>query len=248
MEENRKENGKDISMFVKNLENVQGDERDIIIFSIGYAQNEFGRVVANFGPLSLEGGENRLNVAITRAKEKIYVVTSIEPEELNVDSTKNQGPKIFKNYLRYVRAVSSGNALETKIILDQMNTQPELSVKADTLGLIEKDLKSELENLGYKVETNLGNTNYKISVAIYDKQLDRYLLGLECDYNAYLSSPSILERDVFRPAFLKSRGWNIMRIWSRDYYLHKAKVISSIVKEIEKAKVNYQKKSNKTKK
>ena len=248
MEENRKENGEDISMFVKNLENVQGDERDIIIFSIGYAQNEFGRVVANFGPLSLEGGENRLNVAITRAKEKIYVVTSIEPEELNVDSTKNQGPKIFKNYLRYVRAVSSGNALETKIILDQMNTQPELSVKADTLGLIEKDLKSELENLGYKVETNLGNTNYKISVAIYDKQLDRYLLGLECDYNAYLSSPSILERDVFRPAFLKSRGWNIMRIWSRDYYLHKAKVISSIVKEIEKAKVNYQKKSNKTKK
>ena len=245
-EENRKENGEDISMFVKNLENVQGDERDIIIFSIGYAQNELGRVVANFGPLSLEGGENRLNVAITRAKEKIYVVTSIEPEELNVDATKNMGPKIFKNYLRYVRAVSSGDSLETGIILNQANIQPELQQKPNELGTIEQDLKSELERLGYKVQTNLGNTNYKISVAVYDKQLDRYLLGLECDYNAYKSSPSVLERDVFRPAFLKSRGWNIMRIWSRDYYMHKSKVISSIVREIEKSKVTYQKKNTKT--
>ncbi len=246
-EENRKENGEDISMFVKNLENVQGDERDIIIFSIGYARNELGRVVANFGPLSLEGGENRLNVAITRAKEKIYVVTSIEPEELNVDSTKNMGPKIFKNYLRYVRAVSSGNSVETEIILNQARIQTEQKPKVE-LGNIEADLKAELERLGYKVETNLGNTNYKISVAVYDKQLDRYLLGIECDYSAFLSSPSVLERDVFRPAFLKSRGWNIMRVWSRDYYLHKTKVLNSIVKEIGKAKIAYQKKSNKAKK
>lgn len=244
-EQNRKENGEDISMFVKNLENVQGDERDIIIFSIGYAQNEFGRVMANFGPLSLEGGENRLNVAITRAKEKIYVVTSIEPEELNVDGTKNLGPKCFKNYLRYVRAVSSGNELETKIILDQVGISKELGLPQAKLGNMEQDIKVELEKLGYRVDTNLGNTDYKISVAVYDKQLDRYLLGLECDYSAYQSSPSILERDVFRPAYLKSRGWNIIRIWSRDYYLHKAKVINSIVKEIEKAKVMYQKKSTK---
>ena len=235
-EENRKENGEDISLFVKNLENVQGDERDIIIFSIGYAKNEMGRVVANFGPLSLDGGENRLNVAITRAKEKIYVVTSIEPEELNVDSTKNAGPKIFKNYLKYVRAVSNGNQLETKIILEQANTQPEILIKHENLSGIEEELKTELESLGYKVETNLGNTDYKISVAIYDKSLDRYLLGLECDYAAFESSPSVLERDVFRPSFLKSRGWNIMRIWSRDYWLHKSKVLGMIVKEIEKSK------------
>ncbi len=244
-EKNRKENGEDISMFIKNLENVQGDERDIIIFSIGYAQNEFGRVLVNFGPLSMEGGENRLNVAITRAKEKIYVITSIEPEELNVDNTKNVGPKIFKNYLKYVRAVSSGNSLETKIILEQLNKQPELGVRPEILGNIEKDIKVELERLGYKVETNLGNTDYKIGVAVYDKQLDRYLLGIECDYSAYMSSPSVLERDVFRPAFLQSRGWNLIRVWSRDYYMHKAKVINSIVKEIEKAKNKFQKKSKK---
>lgn len=98
-EQNRKENGEDISIFIKNLENVQGDERDIIIFSIGYARNEYGKVVAHFGPLSVEGGENRLNVAITRAKEKIYVVTSIEPEELAVEGTKMQGLKYLKAIL-----------------------------------------------------------------------------------------------------------------------------------------------------
>ncbi len=247
-EQNRKENGEDISLFVKNLENVQGDERDIIIFSIGYAKNEQGRVIANFGPLSLDGGENRLNVAITRAKEKIYVVTSIEPEELNVENSKNAGPKIFKNYLKYVRAVSNNRELETKIILEQANTQPELITKKEVLTGIEEELKQELEKLGYKVETKLGNTDYKISVAIYDKTLDKYLLGLECDYAAFESSPSVLERDVFRPSFLKSRGWNIIRIWSRDYWLHKSKVLSMIVKEIEKSKANIIKNSLKNKK
>ena len=235
-EQNRKENGEDISLFVKNLENVQGDERDIIIFSIGYAKNEQGRVIANFGPLSLDGGENRLNVAITRAKEKIYVVTSIEPEELNVESSKNAGPKIFKQYLKYARAVSNNRELETKIILEQANTQPEIVTKKENLTGIEEELKQEIEKLGYKVETKLGNTDYKISVAIYDKELDRFLLGLECDYAAFDSSPSVLERDVFRPSFLKSRGWSIMRIWSRDYWLHKSKVLATIVKEIEKSK------------
>lgn len=247
-EQNRKENGEDTSLFVKNLENVQGDERDIIIFSIGYAKNELGRVIANFGPLSLDGGENRLNVAITRAKEKIYVVTSIEPEELSVDSTKNAGPKIFKNYLKYVRAVSNGNELETKILLEQARVQPEVIVKQEKLTGIEEELKAELEKLGYKVETNLGNTDYKISVAVYDKKLDRYLLGIECDYSAYESSPSVMERDVFRPSFLKSRGWNIMRVWSRDYWLHKSKVLGSIVKEIEKSRAVIIKNNEKAKK
>ncbi len=80
-----------------------------IIFSIGYAQNEKGRVSVNFGSLSQDGGENRLNVAISRAKKKIYVVTSIEPEELSVDDSKNKGPKLFKKYLQYVKAVSENN-------------------------------------------------------------------------------------------------------------------------------------------
>ncbi len=238
LETNRKENGEDTSLFIKNLENVQGDERDIIIFSIGYAKNEYGRVVAQFGPLSVEGGENRLNVAITRAKEKIYVVTSIEPEELNVENSKNAGPKIFKSYLRYVRAVSNGNALEAQLILNSYDTQetPKLNtVNSD----FEGEIKKELEKLGYNVATNIGNTDYKISLAIYDKDLDRYLIGIECDYTAYQSSDSLIERDVYHPAFLKSRGWELLRVYSRDWWLHKGKVLAQITKIAERTRAKY---------
>lgn len=95
----RKENGEDVGLFVKNIENVQGDERDIIIFSIGYAENEQGKVIKNFGWLNQRGGENRLNVAISRAKIKIIIVTSISPSDLDVENCKNKGPKIFKEIL-----------------------------------------------------------------------------------------------------------------------------------------------------
>lgn len=259
-ETNRKENGEDTSLFVKNIENVQGDERDIIIFSIGYAENEFGRLIAHFGPLSMEGGENRLNVAITRAKKKIYVVTSIEPEELKVEGSKNLGPKIFKNYLKYVRAVSNGERLETKLILDSyVTTAIDNEMKASVFsGEIESQIASELKKLGYDVVTNIGNSTHKIGLGIYDKALDRYLVGIECDYNAYYSSISQIERDVLRPSFLQSRGWNIVRVWSRDWWLNKNKVISKITEIAEKEKANviasldetalskYQKKINKT--
>ena len=82
------------------------------------------------------------------------------------------------------------------------------------------------------METNLGNTDYKLSLAVYDKTKDRYLLGIECDYTAFKSSDSILERDVYRNKFLESRGWSIMRVWSRDWWMNKEKVINSIVKAI----------------
>ena len=98
----------DERLFVKNIENVQGDERDIIIFSIGYAKNEEGKVYNRFGSLNQKGGENRLNVAVTRAKEGIIVVSSIEPEDLNVANTSERGPKLLKSYLKYARAVSGG--------------------------------------------------------------------------------------------------------------------------------------------
>lgn len=240
-ERNRKENGEDTSIFIKNLENVQGDERDIIIFSIGYARNEYGKVVAHFGSLSVEGGENRLNVAITRAKEKIYVVTSIEPEELMVEGSKNAGPKIFKSYLKYVRAISNKKKKEAEFILDSFKPPKVNTSEIVIENQLEDAIKEELVKLGYDVETNLGNTDYKLSLAVYDKKLDRYLLGIECDYSAYKSSESILERDVYRTKFLQSRGWNIMRVWSRDWWHNKNKVISNIVKLISLSKKKLEK-------
>ena len=236
-EQNRRENGEDISMFVKNIENVQGDERDIIIFSIGYAKNEYGKIISHFGTLNQEGGENRLNVAITRAKKKVYVVTSIEPEQLHVEDTKNMGPKIFKKYLQYVRAVSSGNRREASGILETLSRGTGLPMPAvsATRASIADEIKRELEALGYTVEQNLGNSTYKLSLAIYDKESDKYLVGIECDDAAYRSSSSILERDVFRSKFLESRGWKIIRVWSRDWWMSPTKVMNTIVKAAHKS-------------
>jgi len=228
-EQERREDGENVSLFVKNLENVQGDERDIIIFSIGYAKNEYGKVISHFGPLNMEGGENRLNVAVTRAKKKIYLVTSIEPEELNVDGTKNAGPKIFRKYLQYARAVSNGNRAEVQQILETFHPQTEQAQVVST-NTVAEEVKSALEKLGYTVELNLGNNSYKLSLAIYDKKLDQYLLGIEFDDAAFRSSPSVIERDVFRAAFMESRGWTILRIFSRDWWLNRAKVIARIDK------------------
>ncbi len=233
-EKMRVEHGEDLSIFVKNLENVQGDERDIIIFSIGYARNENDKVFTHFGSLSVEGGENRLNVAITRAKRKVYVVTSVEPEELSVDNSKNIGPKLLKKYLQYARAVSLNDTKQIKNILSSLCAKEDTS---ENLGAFETQLKAELIKLGYKVDTLLGNADYKISLGVYDEETGRYILGIECDYAAFQSSLSVLERDVYRPKFLESRGWVIMRVWSRDWWMNKNKVIAGI----ERA-VKYQKK------
>ena len=236
-EKYRFDDGEDTGLFIKNLENVQGDERDIIIFSIGYAPGENGKIHANFGSLSAEGGENRLNVAITRAKSKIIVITSIEPEELKVESTKNLGPKLLREYLAYARAVADGDYDTGNSILrglDPSETKEEI-INASIPG-IEMQIKDRLEKIGYEVTLGLGNRNNRISLAIYDRSSDRYLLGVQLDKDTFASSSSSLEREVYKPKFLESRGWNIMRVWCRDFWLSPTKVIKGIAAAVEKAK------------
>ena len=237
-ETHRLEDGEDTSIFIKNLENVQGDERDIIIFSIGYAENAEGKVYTNFGSLSSEGGENRLNVAITRAKSKIIVVTSIEPEILKVDTAKHLGPKLLKKYLMYVRAVSKGDNEEVKAILSELNTtevsEPERIMTS--VASVEDRIKERLTKLGYMVDTNIGNSKSKISLAIYDEKTDRYLVGVELDKDAFAASSSSMERDVYKPRFLEARGWTLIRVWCRDWWLYPQRVIKSIVTAAEKNK------------
>ena len=237
-ERHRLDGGEDTSMFIKNLENVQGDERDIIIFSIGYAENESGKLYTSFGSLSMDGGENRLNVAITRAKSKIIVVTSIEPEELKVDGAKNLGPKLLKKYLTYVRAVAKDDPDEVKVILSELNPSETKAESVYTsLIAVEDQIKERLEKLGYHVEISLGNRNNRISLAIYDPDGDRYLVGVELDKDAFASSTSCLERDVYKPRFLESRGWTVMRVWCRDWWLSPTKVVKSIAQVAEKNKL-----------
>ncbi len=230
----RIDNGEDTSIFIKNLENVQGDERDIIIFSIGYAENELGKLYTSFGSLSAEGGENRLNVAITRAKTRIIVVTSIEPEALKVETSKNLGPKLLKQYLTYVRAVAKGDTEEVRAVLAQVDCADVQPTAYTSLVAVEEQIKSRLEKLGYTVDTNLGNRNSRISLAIYDKETDKYLVGVELDRDAFAASESCIERDVCKPRFLEARGWTLLRVWSRDWWLSPGKVIRTITQEAEK--------------
>ena len=227
---NRKDNNQDVSIFVKNLENVQGDERDIIIFSVAYARDDAGKLNAQFGSLSMAGGENRLNVAVTRAKEKVYIVTSVEPEEfVTIETAKNNGPKLLKKYLQYARAIHNRNTAEARMLLESLLLNP--VEKRPALGAFEAELQKELEKAGFTVEANLGNADYKVSLALYDNDLDRYILGLECDYAAHRSSDSVMERDVYRSDFLESRGWKIMRVWSRDWWLNRPALIKAVEKE-----------------
>ena len=233
----RLDGGEDTSLFIKNLENVQGDERDIIIFSIGYAPNEAGRVYTNFGSLSTEGGENRLNVAITRAKSKIIVVTSIEPEELKVDTAKNLGPKLLRDYLAYARAVSEGDTVSVNSILTGLDPK-EKSKDAylTSMPKVEEQIKERLEKMGYTVHTGLGNRNNRISLAVYDEEKDRYLVGVELDTDAFLTGATTLERDVYKPKFLEARGWTVIRVWCRDWWLSPQKVVKTIAQVAEKNK------------
>ena len=236
-ETHRVENGEDVSLFIKNLENVQGDERDIIIFSIGYAPNESGKLYTNFGSLSQEGGENRLNVAITRAKSKIIIVTSIEPEELKVDNSKNIGPKLLQKYLMFTRAVAKADDREASFILSELRA-PEAKAEPmfTNVAAVEIQMKERLEKLGYRVETGLGNENNRISLAIYDEETDKYLVGVELDTDAFKESTSCLERDVYKPRFLEARGWTLVRVWCRDWWLYPNKVIKNITTLAEKNK------------
>ena len=233
----RTDDGEDTGLFVKNLENVQGDERDIIIFSIGYAPNEVGKIYTNFGSLSAEGGENRLNVAITRAKTKIIVVTSIEPEDLKVEESKNQGPRLLREYLSYVRSVANGDKAHAGAILRALcpAVDPGSELRLLTsIPSVEEQMKERLEKMGYKVDIGLGNKNSRISLAVYDGSCDKYLIGVELDKDAFASSASAMERDVYKPKFLEGRGWTVMRVWSRDWWLSPSRVIRSIVSAAEK--------------
>ncbi|MCL7745590.1 AAA domain-containing protein [Halalkalibacter alkaliphilus] len=226
----------DERIFVKNIENVQGDERDVILFSIGYAKNEEGRIYNRFGMLNQQGGENRLNVAVTRAKEGIIVISSIEPEELNVASTAHIGPRILKSYLQYVRAVSQMDHEQVKVVVNDVRDSSNTRIQQTDVSFdspFEEQVYKQLLHLGYKVDTQVGMSGYRIDLAIiHPNDPQRYILGVECDGAMYHSSKNAKERDVYRQRFLENRGWTIERIWSRNWWRNASMEIERIDQKV----------------
>lgn len=226
----------DSTLTVRNIENIQGDERDIIIFSIAYAFTPQGEFKAQFGSLNQAGGENRLNVAITRAKQGIRIVCSIHPSELPGNET-NPGVYFFKRYLEYAYATAEQNLQGAQAVLAKMNA--DFKMYHDSQGplvfdsLFEEEVYNALVAKGYIVRTQVGASTYRIDLAIVDpNNPSRYLLGIECDGAMYHSSKTARERDVMRQRFLEKRGWTIERIWSRNWWKRPQDEVARIEEKI----------------
>jgi superfamily I DNA and/or RNA helicase/very-short-patch-repair endonuclease/ABC-type iron transport system FetAB ATPase subunit len=193
--------------FVKNLENVQGDERDTIIFSIGYAKDSNGVFKMNFGPLSNIGGERRLNVAITRAKFNIKLIGSIMPNEIDLERVKTEGPKLLKYYLDF--AINGIGSLQRVI------------TESDTVwndSPFEEAVYNFLDRKGYRITTQVGCSGYRIDMAVKHPNINGiYVLGIECDGATYHSARTARDRDRLRQEVLEKMGWKIYRIWSTDW-------------------------------
>lgn len=217
---NFKDGDKDAGFFVKNLENVQGDERDIILISVGYAPpNEAKKLRLAFGPLSMRGGGRRLNVAVTRAKHQISVFCSFDPDEIPTDEeafAQNPDSGVFGRYLKYVKAASEKRPSEAMAILDSFGVGGAITTRKGSN--FSKDVHRRLTELGYQVSAEIGSSGFYIDLAIHHPIIpSNFVLGIECDGALFHSSPYARDRDKIRMELLKSRGWRIERIWSQDW-------------------------------
>ena len=222
----RSEEGEDKSLFVKNIENVQGDERDIIIFSMGYGKDPEGYIRRRFGWLNNDGGQNRLNVAISRAKRKIYFVSSLFPEELKVEDLKSTGPKLLKDYMRYCYYVSNKKPELAREVLNQLHASEKQSDE-NAVPVLVTEIKKRLERNGYTVKTAIGIGNYNINLAVYDEESNSYSLGIICD----VSNPIDLDarRDLFhQEKYLEVRSWKLYRVFASNWYTDPNKEMRNI--------------------
>lgn len=236
--QNRKDGDEKVGLFVKNIENVQGDERDIVLFSVAYTKDEKGRMVSQFGSLSKEQGENRLNVAITRARQKVYIYCSFDPREWHqVEGYSSQGPKLLKRYLEYSLAVSSKDTERVREVCDRLTDAMEIVQRSGDLNYespFEVEVGEALRDMGYEIETQVGFSGYRIDIAVLDpNDKSRYILAIECDGAAYHSSKIARERDIYRQRFLEQHGWKIHRVWSRNWWKGRTKELEKIRQQIE---------------
>lgn len=209
--------------FVKNLENIQGDERDTIFISIGYGRNESGRISKEFGPLNRDGGHRRLNVLITRAKMAMTVFSNFRGDELELDASAKHGVRALKNLLTYA---------ETR----------ELTVSAETGKSTDSPFENQvlraLQDRGYSVEPQVGTAGYFIDLAVRDPEMPgRYVLAIECDGAAYHSAKSARDRDRLRQGVLEGLGWRFHRIWSTDWFRNAPHETDRVVEAIEAARL-----------
>lgn len=198
-------------VFVKNLETVQGDERDVILFSVTYGPDQSNYVTMNFGPLNRSGGERRLNVALTRARSEMVVFSTLDPNRIDLSRTTARAVADLKHFLEYAERGSS--ALGAAIY----------GSKGDFESPFEVAVARALRQKGWTVHTQIGVSAYRVDLGIvHPDSPGRYLAGIECDGAMYHSSAFARERDKIRQAVLEGLGWTLFRVWSTDWWTHSA--------------------------
>jgi len=209
--------------FIKNLEMVQGDERDRMIFSVGYGPAQDGTISTNFGPINKSGGERRLNVAVTRAKEHITVVCSMLPGDIDLSGSNSTGAQHFKNYLEYARKGEQA-LIRNDQVTDTLDFDSEF----------EEVVYNALEAEGHDVVSQVQSSGYSIDLAIkHPAHPGKFVLGIECDGAAYHSSKTARDRDRTRQMVLENLGWTIHRIWSPDWASNREAQIQAINEKVD---------------
>jgi very-short-patch-repair endonuclease len=194
-------------VLIKNLESVQGEERDVMLFSITYGPDQTGRVAMNFGPLNQAGGERRLNVAVTRAREELIIFSSIKPDQLDLSRTSAVGVAHLKKFLDF--------ALHGSVAFARAATGP----LGDFESPFEAAVAQHLASKGWTVHPQIGVSGFRVDLGIVDPDAaGSYLAGVECDGATYHRGATARDRDRLRQAVLEGLGWRILRIWSTDWW------------------------------
>ena len=213
-------------VFVKNLENVQGDERDIILFSIGYGPDQLGHMTLNFGPLNREGGWRRLNVAVSRAKKEMIIVASMEPDQINLSRTKAEGVHSLRAFMEFAKRGNEPLLSENHKRKEQPNST-----------VIIPRIKETLEKHGYDVIENVGSSEFKIDLAVVNpKNEDQYLAAIQVDGHQYANRITTRDRNKLTDIILERLGWWVIKVWSIEWWHSEEKQIERIImrlKEIE---------------
>ena len=215
----------DEPLFIKNLENVQGDERDVILFSVGYGPDAEGRVSMNFGPLNRAGGERRLNVAVSRARYEMIIYSTLRSDMIDLNRTSSIGVAGLKRFLEYAE---KGTRSTISSVPRQLS---------EATASIETIIADRLRSLGYTVHTDIGCSGYKIDIGIVDTEnTSNYQLGIICDGKNYKRTKTARDREIVQNNVLKALGWNIYRIWTMDWWEKPDEVMATIQEAIARKK------------
>ena len=222
-------------LFIKNLENVQGDERDVILFSVGYGCDEAGRLIMNFGPLNRDGGWRRLNVAVTRSRMEMKVFSSITADQIRISENSSEGVRALKRFLQYAAGSEVWDAVADGENVNTASSSPLIDRSLKFTGIAD-DICDRLGKLGYKTDRNIGKSGFKVDIGVISpSDPGKYALGILLDGKSYAEAGTTTSREISQISVLKGFGWNVIRIWSLEWWENPDSVIAQCIEKLDEA-------------